>query len=181
MGSIPVFVEQGKKALREDADTSTLQDRIQVKRHQAKILLADLRGALQDSTQVSKTALGLGRVSHVQFAQYRRMYDTTVAGAIILNYILMQLSSANSGLQEETEGYCKEILIATVDLQQLRPLGSAHIIFCLLLAWAGCPEPDTRRSIKDSMFDFQGDFVTDGHTLTDADLDTLVQSLRLRE
>ena len=101
--------------------------------------------------------MGSVKCLHAYFQRVQGLGFTT---AILLNCVLRNLGSEDSGLELESEStsFSKEILVLAESASRYRPLASSYIVLSLILAWIGTTDQVTRRSIEKAIADYSKDF-----------------------
>jgi hypothetical protein len=90
----------------------------------------------------------------------QRMYYMAVFTTCYLNCIIRALLPAEERLQLRTEavGFTKEIISLAYEAMPLRPLGSAFVPMCLIVAWFTPIDDTTRQEICLLWDDYRTDF-----------------------
>jgi hypothetical protein len=92
----------------------------------------------------------------------QRMYYMAVFTTCYLNCIIRAMLPVQERLQLRTEavGFAKEIISLAYEAMPLRPLGSAFVPMCLVVAWFTPIDDATRQEISRLWDDYRKDFPT---------------------
>lgn len=90
----------------------------------------------------------------------QRMYYMAVFTACYLNCIIRAMVPVEERLQLRTEavGFAKEIISLAYQAMPLRPLGSAFVPMCLMVAWFAPLDDATREEISSLWDEYRTDF-----------------------
>ena len=126
------------------------------------LTLARLRVVYAQSKQEVSDAKDEGTASLAKqvFFFNQRMYYMAVFTTCYLNCIIRAMLPAEERLQLRIEavGFAKEIISLAYEAMPLRPLGSAFVPMCLIVAWFTPIDKATREEISRLWDDYRTDF-----------------------
>jgi hypothetical protein len=103
---------------------------------------------------------GTASIARQAFFFNQRMYYMAVFTTCYLNCIIRAMLPVEERLQLRTEavGFAKEIISLAYQAMPLRPLGSAFVPMCLMVAWFTPIDDTTREEISRLWDDYRTDF-----------------------
>jgi hypothetical protein len=104
-------------------------------------------------TPVSFSSEDVAKHSRVQAA-----YSIVSTLAVLLNSLLRMFDPFNTILTDETAHLCDEVIIQAELAACYRPVGSAYIPLCLIVAWATTDDIFQLAKIEILLADYQSDF-----------------------
>ena len=176
-------MQRGRDVLHCKGSTLTA---VQEVRHEARGLYEDfqptltcLRTRFHDIDLI--TASLPVKTKALLHAHYTRMYCLGLGVGIIINCILNALEDdGNRQLRQETSQMSDEILQLSDVVNQYRPLGALYMRHCLLAAYVGGTEGDTRTRAIESLVDYQGDSWGSAVNISQTGLDRIVKHFTLQ-
>ncbi|KIX10626.1 uncharacterized protein Z518_01710 [Rhinocladiella mackenziei CBS 650.93] len=167
LARVPPILERGRIALRDQQE-----DELRNLCRETKILYdplkAPLRVAQANYLESAQKFRDL-QSSPVQdmfsspvmrlYGGHQRMYGLALLVQTILNGILRSLSLEHDvNLESESDCLIKEIVSLAEDATIFRPLGSCYMGLCLVLAWAGTADLETRLEAERLYKEYRSDF-----------------------
>jgi hypothetical protein len=104
-------------------------------------------------TPVSFSSADVARHSKIQAG-----YSLISAMAVLLNSLLRVFDPFNPILTDETAHFCDEIITQAKLADCYRPVGSAYIPMCLIVAWVATDDIFQLAKIESVLADYQSDF-----------------------
>ena len=175
MAKVPVYLTRARMVARGQTIDTTLVQEVDCTYRETVQSAAFYRALRLDARQ--KIAEG-----HPKSAWYlqiedgiQRMHPFHLGVAIILGCILGTLSGGfDSELQEQMNGFAREIYGYVPMVQKWRPLGASYMMVAVMMAWIGTDDPALKGTLQAVYTDLHNDFPLEPSSETD--LDTLERS-----
>jgi hypothetical protein len=183
LAKAPNIMESGKASLLEQVHLSEI---IAETRHQYCVL----KGILQEMEDRYNTVRddGIPRSTTMLtkvHAHYQRIYGLALAICLIFNCIYRALDPACMELDIDAKDLSEKVLCLAEEAAAYRPLGAGYILLCLLTAWCGSKDEETKQLVEaayvDYRMDFPGDFQADATASARAWLEYSSRRLSLLE
>jgi hypothetical protein len=155
----PNIMQRGRDSLQDQVDLDVL---ILETRH----LYCILKGILREMEDRYNTVRDDG-IPHSTtmltkvHAHYQRMYGLALAICLIFNCIYRALDPACAELDIDAKVFSEKVLCLAEEAAAYRPLGAAYILLCLLTAWCGSRDEETKQLVEAAYVDYRKDFPED--------------------